>query len=261
MAPEQTEKDTNRSVEAGKSSADRSFDMDAGHLLPPVDDPERLPLIFTPDSPRAIEWTADRLVAGGLVAFPTDTVYALAASLAHTASLDRLIALKRRPAGKPIPVLLASTASLVLVARDPDPRLEALGAWYWPGPLTVAVPAREGLPPAVVAADGTVGVRVPNHFLALELLERAGGAVAGTSANRGGEAPARSSDEVIAAFDREIDLILDGGVTPGGFASTVVGLDGDELRVLREGPIPGEQLQAAWRQILSEQGDLEDPDP
>ncbi len=256
MSPHQFGNDSEREQEVGKTSVDRSFDMDAGHLLPPVDDPERRPLIFTPDSPRAIEWTADRLLAGGLIAFPTDTVYALAASLAHPDSLDRLAALKRRPPDKPIPVLLASVASLALVAREPGARLEALVARFWPGPLTVAVPARAGLPAHVVASDGTVGVRVPNHFLALELLELAGGAVAGTSANRGGATPAQSTPEVIDAFDREIDLILDGGVTPGGVASTVIRCDGDSLRILRDGPISAEDLDAAWQEILREEVDL-----
>ena len=261
MAPDQTGNESERTLELGKTPVDRSFDMDAAHLLPPIDDPKRRPLIFTPDAPRAIEWTADRLLAGGVVAFPTDTVYALAASLAHPESLARLSALKQRPPGKPIPVLLASASALALVARQPDARVEALVARFWPGPLTVAVPARAGLPASVVAGDGTVGVRVPNHFLALELLELAGGAAAGTSANRGGQMPARSTPEVVAAFDREIDLILDGGTTPGGVASTVIRCDGDTLRILRDGPISPDDLQAAWKEIVREATDLTAPNP
>jgi L-threonylcarbamoyladenylate synthase len=240
--------------ETARSPVDRSLDLDQGHLLPPAPDPERGPTVFPASAPRAIEWTAERLIAGGVVAFPTDTVYGLAASLAHEAAVARILAIKGRPPDKPIPVLLASPDDLDLVARDPDPRLVALAGRFWPGPLTVAVAARAGLPPAVVAADGTVGARVPNHFLAIELIERAGGAIAATSANRGGGDPARDAESALAALGPDVDLILDGGATPGGVPSTVVALAGGALTVVRDGAIPGEAVLAAWREILAGEG-------
>jgi len=240
---------------SGTGTADRSLDLEQGHLLPPAPDPDRRPLVVSPSAPRAIEWAADRIIGGGLIAFPTDTVYALAASLAHTDALDRLLAVKRRPPGKPIPVLLATAAALDSVAQDLDPHLRELAGRFWPGPLTVAVPARSGMPPATVAPDGTIGARVPNHFLAIELIERAGGAVAATSANRAGGTPPRDADAVLAALGTDLDLLVDGGPTPGGVASTVIALRDGAIVILREGDIPGEVLLAAWDELRAAHAD------
>ena len=229
--------------------ADRSGGPIDGHLLPPAED-DRGPLVLDPAAPRAIEWASDRLVEGGVVAFPTDTVYALAASLAHPAALDRIFALKERPAGRPLPVLLASAGALDRIALDVDDRIVALVARYWPGPLTVVVAAREGMPDQVLGPHRTVGARVPNHFLALEVIERAGGAVAATSANRSGHSPAQTASQVTEQL-AGIDLLLDGGSTPGGVPSTVVGFAGDDLVPLREGVIAWDHPRASWREIVT----------
>jgi L-threonylcarbamoyladenylate synthase len=231
-----------------RTPVDRSADPAQGHLLPPADGDHRL-LRLEPAAPRAIEWTVDQLVAGGVVAFPTDTVYALAASLAHPAALRRIFALKGRPPDKPLPVLLASAEHLGQVGDDVDDRIVLLLDRYWPGPLTVVVPARAGMPPEVLAPDGTIGVRVPNHFLALELIERAGGAIAATSANRSDEPPAVTAAEVAARFGDEIDVLLDGGLAPGGVPSTVIAVGDGQLLFLRDGAIPREILRAAWDEI------------
>ena len=244
--------------ERDHATIDPSLDVEGGHLLTPAPDPDRRPLVFQSSAPSGIEWTVERLVAGSLVAFPTDTVYALAASLSHPEALARLAALKTRPPDKPIPVLLAAATDLDLVGREPHPHLVALAGRFWPGPLTVAVPARQGMPSAVVAPDGTIGARVPNHFLAIEVIGRAGGAVAASSANRAGEPPARDAAEVLAALGPDLDVLLDGGATPGGVPSTVITTDGPDLRVVRDGPIPAEVIHAAWREILA--GHL-DPGP
>ena len=234
--------------------ADRSADPEQGHLLPAVEGSSRL-LVLDPAAPRAIEWSADLLVAGGVVAFPTDTVYAVAASLAHPSALRRIFVIKGRPSDKPLPVLLASPEDLARVALDVDPNVVALLARYWPGPLTVVVPAREGMPEEVrgVGPDGrpTIGARVPNHFLAIELIERAGGALAATSANLSGHRPARTGKDVARQLGGEIDVLLDGGTAPGGVPSTVIRFGGEELQVLREGAIPEEHLTASWREILA----------
>jgi L-threonylcarbamoyladenylate synthase len=237
------------SDESSRLPVDQSAPLDPGHLLPPPPEGHRL-LVLDPSAPGAIETAVDGLVNGRVVAFPTDTVYALAASLAYPPALERVVAIKGRPKEKPLPVLLASASYLEQVALDAPPRVVALLARYWPGPLTVVVPAREGMPEATVAADRTIGVRVPNHPLALEVVQRAGGAVAATSANRSGEPSARDADQVRAALGDEPDMLLAGGAAPGGIASTVIGFAGDELVVLREGAIPGEHLRAAWRETL-----------
>ncbi len=236
---------------AGLGGLDRSTDPNLGHLLPPApDEPgegHRL-VVLERGNPDAPTWAAERLVGGGVVAFPTDTVYGLGASLAKASALARVFAIKGRPAERVLPVLLASVDDLAIVARDPlpDVRLLTLLDRYWPGPLTVVVPARAGLPAEVVAPDGTVGTRVPNHPLALRLLEAAGGAIAATSANRSGEPPLGTAGEVAAVLGDVLDLLLDGGPTPGLLPSSVVRIDGDDLVILREGAIPAAELREAW---------------
>jgi L-threonylcarbamoyladenylate synthase len=120
---------------------------------------------------------------------------------------------------------------------------------YWPGPLTVVIPARDGMSPFVTGPGETIGVRLPNHPLAIEVIDRAGGAVACTSANRSGEPPARTAAAVAAALGRELDFILDGGLAPGGVPSTVIAVENETLRVLRDGAIPTEHLLATWDEL------------
>lgn len=202
--------------------------------------------------PQSIGSAADCLIAGGVVSFPTDTVYALAASLDHPAALGRIFAIKRRPTDKPLPVLLASAADLPRIALDPDERVKRLLARYWPGPLTVVIPARSDAPAAVLGPDRTVGVRVPNHPLALRLIGLAGGAVAATSANRSGHAPARLPTEVAAHLGPDLDLLVADGPTPGQIPSTVIAFAGPTLLPLREGVIPIERLRKSWHLIVGD---------
>lgn len=229
--------------------ADHSTELEPGHLLPPPPGGGRL-LVLDPAAPQAIESAVEQLVNGRLVSFPTDTVYALAASLAHEEALDRIFAVKGRPTTKPLPILLASATDLNRVALDLPSRVVALLGRYWPGPLTVVISAREGMPAAVVGSGGTIAVRVPNHPLALELLQRAGGAVAATSANRSDRPPALDAEAVRRELGDDIDLLLAGGPAPGRSASTVIGFAGDDLAVMREGPIPGEHLRSSWNEII-----------
>jgi L-threonylcarbamoyladenylate synthase len=115
--------------------------------------------------------------------------------------------------------------------------------------LTVVVPGNGGLPSGVRAEDGTVAVRLPNHPLAIEIIEKSGGAIACTSANLSGEPPALTAEETAIALAGKLDLVIDGGHAPGGVASTVVVARGDDLTVLREGGIPAGDLQRAWRAL------------
>ena len=236
----------------GSSSVDRSFDLEHGHLLPPLPDPNRL-VVFEGGDPRAVDWAAERLRSGGVIALPTDTVYGIAAALNHPAALERLFIIKGRPADKPLPVLLASDAALGLVAEAVNPDLLVLAKRFWPGPLTVVVPAHAGMPERVRATDGTVGVRVPNHPLTLQLLERAGGALAVTSANRSGQPPSFDAAGVTAALGPDIDLLLDGGPTPGEVPSTVIRLFNQNIQVLRAGLLTEVELHNAWADIQTGQ--------
>jgi L-threonylcarbamoyladenylate synthase len=234
-------------------SNDRSFDPGLEHVLPRSDADGRgepRTVVLPSSAPSAIEWAAERLVAGGVIALPTDTVYGVAASLAHKAALERVFAIKRRPQDHVLPVLISSTDALVRIAKRVSDEVLLLLDRYWPGPLTVVVPAREGMPALVTGPGETVGVRLPNHPLAIEVIDKAGGAVACTSANRSGEPPARSAREVADALGAELDLILDGGLAPGGVPSTVFAVENDAIRVLREGAVPSEHLLATWAELL-----------
>ncbi len=210
---------------------------------------ERRPLVLEAASPRAIEWAVETLVEGGVIAIPTDTVYGIAASIFSQPAIDRVYAIKGRDPSKSLPVLVSSLAALERLTEPLDVRTALLLERFWPGPLTLVLPARPGLDEFLTAEDGTIGVRMPNHPLALEIIDRAGGAIACTSANRSGETPACNAGEVAASLGADIDLTLDGGITTGGVPSTVVALRGDAMVVLREGTIPGWEIDAVWRDV------------
>ena len=186
------------------------------------------------------------LRAGRIVGLPTDTVYGLAAALDQPAGIAGLFALKGRPDGRPLPVLLAGPDALRLVSPPLPDRVMAFLAALWPGGLTVALPALDWLPPAVVAPDRTVGVRVPDHAVTVAVLRGLGGAAAVTSANRSGDPPLRSASEVRAEFGPGIGTVLDDGERPASPPSTVVGFDGESLLVLRPGVVGKAVLQEAW---------------
>jgi L-threonylcarbamoyladenylate synthase len=209
--------------------------------------------ILSLEAPRALEETIHAVQHGGVVAFPTDTVFGIGASLRFPEALDRIYAIKGRDTAKSLPVLLSSIDRISLVAEMPAPPVRALLREFWPGGLTVVLAARPGLPPQVVAPDGTVGVRVPDHSVALTLCERAGGALATTSANRSGDAPACSAGDIASQIDEGIDIVLDGGFAPCGEASTVIRVDDATITVIRAGSIASERIEQAWSRIATEQ--------
>jgi len=201
------------------------------------------------EEPRALEQTIAAIQKGGIVAFPTDTVYGIAASLTAPEALHRIFTVKGRTAAKTLPILIASGAALKPLVRNPDPRLLALANQFWPGPLTMILPGNPDLPPEVLASDGTIGLRIPNHSVALTIAERSGGAIAVTSANPSGSAPALHAADIPPFLAEHIDIILDGGIARGGKASTVVRLGDDGLEILREGTITQEAIENVWDAI------------
>ena len=209
-------------------------------------DPDE-PHILPAAAPRAIEWAVETLVEGGVIAIPTDTVYGLAASIFSAPALSRIYEIKGRPRDKSLPVLVSSVESLEHVTEPFDERIAGILDRFWPGPLTVVLPARAGFEEFLVSENGGIGVRMPNHPLALEVIGKAGGAIACTSANRSGEAPAVTASDVAASIGREIDMTLDGGIAPGGVASTVIAIQHGAPVVLREGAIPGSEIEALWQ--------------
>lgn len=186
------------------------------------------------------------LHGGGLVAFPTDTIYGLGALVHHEMAIESIYTAKERPPEKAIPVLLGSADDLDKVAVDIPAMARALANRFWPGPLTLVIPRRADLP-AAISATATVGVRVPDHPVARALL-RAVGPLAVSSANRSAGASPSTAGEVLAQLNGRIPLILDGGATPGGRASTVVDCTGSGPVILREGPVSEKEILAALGQ-------------
>jgi L-threonylcarbamoyladenylate synthase len=202
-------------------------------------------------APDVVARAARALRAGGVVAMPTDTVYGLAAAIDRPAAIARLYALKDRPAEKAIPVLLDDVSRLEQVAPGLPSAAKVLADRFWPGALTLVVPALETLPaPIASSAEGgvrTVGVRVPDHALARAIIAAAGGAVAVTSANRSGAEPALNAPDAAALLTKDQDIVVDGGQATGGVASTVVLVSGTSTVILREGAISKAELEAARR--------------
>jgi L-threonylcarbamoyladenylate synthase len=189
-------------------------------------------------------WTESRrlLDRGGILAVPTETFYALAADPYHFAALERLFVLKGRPGAKPVLLLLASPEMALKVARKVPETGARLMARFWPGPLTLILPAKGGLPPLVTGETGTVGVRQPRQEVTCRLLAALGLPVTGTSANRAGREPLTRAEEVAREFGAEVDLILDAGPCPGGLPSTIVNVSVAPPRLVRPGAISAQEL-------------------
>ena len=196
--------------------------------------------ILRASSPDSMTLALDILEGGGLVAFPTDTVYGLGALVFDGAAVESIYAAKDRPVEKAIPVLIGDPDDLAKVALEVPEMAARLAARFWPGPLTLVLPKRPDLPEAVSATQ-TVGVRLPDHAAARALL-RLAGPMAVTSANISGQASPSTAEEVFAQLGGRIALILDGGKTPGGLPSTVVDCVGAEPKILREGPITRDEI-------------------
>jgi L-threonylcarbamoyladenylate synthase len=192
------------------------------------------------DDPKAILRALEVLHSGQLVAFPTDTVYGVGALAFDAQTVESIYSAKERPVEKAIPVLIGVNEDITQVAEEIPPLAKKLIARFWPGPITVLVPKKPSLP-EVVSATSTVGVRVPDHEVARALLRRAG-PMAVTSANRSSQPSPTTAQEVLAQLDGRIALILDGGKTPGGIPSTLVDCTGNEIQILRAGPLTQEDL-------------------
>ncbi len=178
---------------------------------------------------------------GGLVVYPTETFYGLGALAREEEALERLARAKLRPEGKPLPLLAADLTQVVEVALL-EGRAARLAARFWPGPLTLVLPARPGLPAEITAGTGTVGIRVPGSALARALARAAGGALVSTSANPSGGPPPARVDDLEPGLRGAVDHVLDGGPTPGGRPSTVVAVDGEAVRLVRAGAVSFERV-------------------
>jgi L-threonylcarbamoyladenylate synthase len=177
------------------------------------------------------------LRAGELVAFPTETVYGLGADAANPAAVARIFAAKGRPADHPLIVHLPSAAHLSHWAREVPVEAEKLAAAFWPGPLTLILKRQPNVPDAVTGGQDTVGLRVPNHPLALELLQAFDGGIAAPSANRFGRISPTTAEHVREELGSRVPLVLDGGACPVGIESTILDLSRGVPVLLRPGAI------------------------
>ena len=194
---------------------------------------------LAPDA-EGIARAARILTDGGLVAFPTDTVYGVAVTWANADRLAALYALKERPPEKQIAALVADLEQVAGVGWLGDDRATALAARFWPGPLTLVLGGSIG------PSGATQGFRAPDHAVTQDLV-RAAGPLLATSANRSGEPDTLDADDVMIAFamqQDELDAVIDGGRVPGGVASTVIDLTVTPARILREGPVARPELGA-----------------
>lgn len=191
--------------------------------------------------PDRVDLVVRKLLSGGVVAIPTDTVYGVAALATHADAVRALAHLKGRAEDQPVAVLFDSGAALAPYLQDPEVLDRVMR--FWPGALTVVVRARadSGLAHTIVTDAGTIGVRKPDDQIARIVIRECGGLLAVTSANRHGHPPATTAEEVAVEFGSGL-LVLDGGPRLGGVASTVVDLSVEPPRILREGPITAEQL-------------------
>ena len=192
-------------------------------------------------SPLLLNQAVQLLRDGAVVAFPTDTVYGVGVDPLQPEAVRRLYRIKGRPDNKPIAILVGSIEDVERVAQSPSEHFSRLADRFWPGGLTLIVDARD-LPPEITAGGSTVGVRMPDHPLTLELLRGFGGPIATTSANRSGENPATSAEEVNVQLGDRVNLIVDGGDTITKVASTVLDLSVSPPKIRRHGGIPDELL-------------------
>jgi L-threonylcarbamoyladenylate synthase len=192
-----------------------------------------------------LEEAARCLQDGGLVAFPTDTLYGLGAVASQERAVERLFEAKERPGDRPLPIFVASAADVDSVATEVSQAVRRLMETFWPGGLTLVLRRHPRFHSPALAGGDTVAVRVPAHPVALELLRRVGEPLTGTSANLSGRPGPRTAGEVRRQLGGRVDLIVDGGPCPGGVESTVVDCTVDPPRVLREGAVPAERVAAA----------------
>jgi L-threonylcarbamoyladenylate synthase len=187
-----------------------------------------------PDA-RVLEEALRVLRGGGIVAYPTETFYGLGVDARSPAACDRLFELKGRPAGKALPCIVSGLGQLEEVARCLGSAVLPLVREFWPGPLTLVIEAKPGL--AASSPEGGLAVRASGLRLPRDLAEGLGAPITATSANRSGEPPATTAEEVLSELGPELDLILDGGPCAGGLPSTIVDVRETPPRLIREGRV------------------------
>ena len=203
----------------------------------------------------ALSKAVDILKKGGIIAYPTETFYALGVKGDLPHSLKRLYELKKRPREKAMPVIIGRRTAVSEIVSPEwlehiPPFAQALMDRFWPGPLTLLFPARKGLSEYLTADTGMIAVRMPGESFALSLAQHAGFPITATSANLSGTPPADSAEMVIHYFGRGVDLVIDGGQTPGGLPSTIADVSGGRVVMVREGAITRDEIERHVQQFF-----------
>ena len=196
---------------------------------------------------REIEEGVKILQKGGVIAFPTDTVYGLGADAFNSTAVERIYEIKKRPKHLQLPLLIADVEQLTTLA-EPIPEIAwFLARRFWPGGLTLVLSKTDSVP-AYLAPGATIAVRVPNHPVCLALIQRLGNPIIGTSANISGQPAALTAEEVEQQLGGKIDFIINGGKCPGGRESTVVDITRESPTIMRQGIIPSHEIDKACKE-------------
>jgi L-threonylcarbamoyladenylate synthase len=195
-------------------------------------------------SPVDVEAAVNVLKDGGVIAMPTDTLYALSANARNAEAVRRVYAVKVREQGKPLPLFVSGVAMAERLGVLNDAS-RALMQKFWPGGLTVVIEKQPGFDSEALAGGSTVALRQPDNAVALAVLERLGQPLTATSANRSGDADPVSADEVRCQLGDTVDLVIDTGPCAVGVSSTIVDCSGPEIRILRQGAVAAEEIEAA----------------
>jgi L-threonylcarbamoyladenylate synthase len=193
----------------------------------------------------AVSVAVAALKRGEVIAFPTETLYGLGADALDFAAVEKVFQLKGRDLDSPIPVLVADQDMLRGLVTELPPLADKLITRFWPGPLTIVLPARDDIPRPLVNVKGGIGVRISSQPIATKLLEAVARPLTATSANPAGQPPARTVEEARQYFAGRIDIFVDGGMLASRIGSTVVEIVGKSLRIIRAGDISKTQLEAA----------------
>ena len=198
------------------------------------------------EDPQAISEAIEIIQSGGMIVFPTDTVYGVGVSAFNESAIDKIYQVKERSKNKAIPILVGDPAQLSKITPPPGDQVKSIMDKFWPGALTLILQMLSDLPDNL-SSTGTIGVRIPNYKFAQDLLLQTG-PLAVTSANLSGESSAKTAEEVFGNIGGKIDLILDGGKSTGGIASTVLDCTKPEPVILRSGPISLDDIKSVLAQ-------------
>ena len=192
---------------------------------------------------------------GGIVAYPTDTVYGLGACADFSKAIERVYDVKERPRNMPLPLLLADVSQITKVAEPVPPSAWSLIHSFLPGALTLVLPKSSSVPDTITAGVTTIAVRIPAHPVHIALIKGLGTPIVGTSANLSGKPSPLTAEEVYSQLGDKIDLVIEGGRCPGGKESTIVDVTGQTPVLLREGAISREELERVCGSITFKGGD------